>query len=98
MKLVRCKLIYRLCKHIKHAARHFSRLPDCSLVVDGCLNGEVLCTDPVPQAGPTIPIQTEIAWEMQPKTLQQHKLHRTPVKLQVYDHLVCICVYILYTG
>lgn len=65
-------------------ARHFSRCPDSSLVVDGSLNGEVLSTDPVPQAGLAVHIQTELAWEMEPKALQQHRLHRTPVKLQVF--------------
>lgn len=28
-------------------------------------------------------IDTELAWEMTKKALQQHKLNRTPIKLQV---------------
>ena len=66
-----------------HAARDFLRCSDSSLVVDGRINGEVLSTDPVPQAGSAMQIHTELAWEMEPKALQQHRLHRTPVKLQV---------------
>ena len=69
------------------AARHFSRCPDSSLVVEGRLNGEVLSTDPVPQSRPVIQVQTELAWEMGPKALQQHKLHRTPVKVQVSEYM-----------
>ena len=46
-------------------------------------NGEVLCTDPLPHAGGSMVIDTELAWEMTRKALQQHKLNRTPIKLQV---------------
>lgn len=56
-------------------------------------NGEVLCTDPLPHAGGTMVIDTELAWEMTRKALQQHKLNRTPIKLQVSvvkSDIVCI--------
>lgn len=64
-------------------ARHFPRCVDSSLVVEGHLNGEVLSTDPVPQSASLLQVQTELAWEMEPKALQQHRLHRTPIKLKV---------------
>ena len=73
------------------AARHFPRRVDSSLVVEGILNGEAMCTDPVPQCGGILQVQTELAWEMEPKALQQHKIHRTPIKIKV-----CFCVCAIY--
>ena len=88
--LYNCACAFMILLHLSlctPAARHFSRCPDSSLVVEGRLNGEVLSTDPVPQSRPVIQVQTELAWEMEPKALQQHKLHRTPVKVQVSKYM-----------
>ena len=73
-------------------ARHFPRCVDSSLVVEGHLNGEVLSTDPVAQSASLVQVQTELAWEMEPKALQQHKLHRTPIKLKVCVGFGLMCI------
>ena len=59
--------------------------------MEGRLNGEILTSDPVPQSGNVVQVHTELAWEMEASTLQQHRLQRTPIKLQV---CVCVCVYV----
>ncbi|XP_057211725.1 centrosomal protein of 120 kDa [Triplophysa rosa] len=61
----------------------FPRRPRHSLVVEAGFDGETLSTDPVehkeqPQ------FCTELAWELDRKTLHQHRLQRTPIKLQCY--------------
>lgn len=63
--------------------RQFPRSPRLSLVVEARFDGETLSTDPVehkeqPQ------FCTELAWELDRKTLHQHRLQRTPIKLQCY--------------
>ncbi len=74
-------LLYCTCLYFP--ARKFPNRPDYSLVVNGFFNKECLDTDPVPHGGPTMQINTELAWEMSKKDLQYHKLHRTPIKLLV---------------
>ena len=59
-------------------------------MVDGVIDGQLLSTDPIPQDVSTLHIQTELAWEMEHKTLQQHRLCRTPIKLQVCQ-CMCMC-------
>uniref|UniRef100_A0A667WF86 Centrosomal protein 120 n=1 Tax=Myripristis murdjan TaxID=586833 RepID=A0A667WF86_9TELE len=54
-----------------------------SLVVEARFDGEQLATDPVdhreqPQ------FSTELAWELDRRTLHQHRLQRTPIKLQCF--------------
>ncbi|XP_051963834.1 centrosomal protein of 120 kDa-like [Xyrauchen texanus] len=61
----------------------FPRSPRHTLVVEARFDGEILATDPVehkeqPQ------FCTELAWELDRKTLHQHRLQRTPIKLQCY--------------
>nr|XP_055024732.1 centrosomal protein of 120 kDa [Misgurnus anguillicaudatus] len=61
----------------------FPRRPRQTLVVEARFDGETLSTDPVehieqPQ------FCTELAWELDRKTLHQHRLQRTPIKLQCY--------------
>uniref|UniRef100_UPI000D50334E Centrosomal protein 120 n=1 Tax=Danio rerio TaxID=7955 RepID=UPI000D50334E len=63
--------------------RQFPRSPRLSLVVEARFDGETLSTDPVehkeqPQ------FCTELAWELDRRTLHQHRLQRTPIKLQCY--------------
>ena len=73
--------------------RNFPQRADCSLVVEAQFNKEILATDPVPHEGSNLPITMELAWELTRKALQQHKLNRTPIKLQVCDcrdHLIVL--------
>uniref|UniRef100_A0A9J8A804 Centrosomal protein of 120 kDa n=1 Tax=Cyprinus carpio carpio TaxID=630221 RepID=A0A9J8A804_CYPCA len=64
--------------------RQFPRSPRHTLVVEARFDGETLATDPVehreqPQ------FCTELAWELDRRTLHQHRLQRTPIKLQCYS-------------
>ncbi|XP_038143058.1 centrosomal protein of 120 kDa [Cyprinodon tularosa] len=63
--------------------RNFPKSSRLSLVVQASFDGEQLETDPVehreqPQ------FNTELAWELDRKTLHQHRLQRTPIKLQCF--------------
>ncbi|KAF6716951.1 Centrosomal protein of 120 kDa [Oryzias melastigma] len=63
--------------------RQFPKSPRLSLEVQASFDGEQLSTDPVehreqPQFG------TELAWELDRRTLHQHRLQRTPIKLQCF--------------
>ena len=62
--------------------RYFPARPGHSLVVESTFSGKSLSTDSVPHH--TSPhINTELCWEISQKQLQQHRLHRTPLKLVV---------------
>uniref|UniRef100_A0A3P8XQD0 Centrosomal protein of 120 kDa n=1 Tax=Esox lucius TaxID=8010 RepID=A0A3P8XQD0_ESOLU len=63
--------------------RQFPKSQRHNLVVQAKFDGEQLATDPVihteqPQ------FCTELAWELDRRTLHQHRLQRTPIKLQCY--------------
>ncbi|KAL0978922.1 hypothetical protein UPYG_G00177850 [Umbra pygmaea] len=63
--------------------RHFPKSQRHNLVVQAKFDGEQLTTDPVdhkeqPQ------FCTELAWELDRRTLHQHRLQRTPIKLQCF--------------
>ncbi|XP_033827951.1 centrosomal protein of 120 kDa isoform X2 [Periophthalmus magnuspinnatus] len=63
--------------------RHFPKSSRLSLIVQASFDGETLSTDPVehreqPQ------FSTELAWELSRRTLHQHRLQRTPIKLQCF--------------
>ncbi|KAM7018354.1 centrosomal protein of 120 kDa [Tautogolabrus adspersus] len=63
--------------------RHFPKNQRLSLMVQASFDGEQLATDPVehreqPQ------FSTELAWELDRRTLHQHRLQRTPIKLQCF--------------
>ena len=64
-------------------ARGFPVRPDGLLVVEGRMGGEVLATDPVGLQRQRQEVNTELAWETTRRALQQHRLQRTPIKLQV---------------
>lgn len=64
-------------------ARGFPVHLDGLLVVEGRMGGEVLATDPVTLQGQRQEVNTELAWETTRRALQQHRLQRTPIKLQV---------------
>ncbi|KAK6313551.1 hypothetical protein J4Q44_G00168980 [Coregonus suidteri] len=63
--------------------RQFPKSQRHDLIVHAKFDGEQLATDPVdhkeqPQ------FCTELAWELDRRTLHQHRLQRTPIKLQCY--------------
>ena len=62
--------------------RGFPPLNGQLVVLEGKFNGESLETDPVSHAS-SPRVNTELAWELTRKTLHQHRLQRTPLKLQV---------------
>lgn len=62
--------------------RYFPARPGHCLLVESTFAGKSLSTDPVPHL--TSPhINTELCWEISQKQLQQHRLHRTPLKLMI---------------
>ena len=85
------------CFHsVSFAGRKFLCCSDASLVIDGVIDGYTLSTDAVPLTALQLNLQTELAWEMDRKTLHQHKLHHTPIKLQVgTSHLHLFVLYVL---
>ena len=64
-------------------ARGFPVRPDSLLVVEGRMGGEVLATNLVALQGLKREVNTKLAWETTRRALQQHRLQRTPIKLQV---------------
>ncbi|KAM9858660.1 centrosomal protein of 120 kDa [Aulostomus maculatus] len=63
--------------------RHFPKCPRLSLVVQVSFDGEQLVTDPVEHRDQP-QFSTELAWELDRRTLHQHRLQRTPIKLQCF--------------
>nr|XP_046241768.1 centrosomal protein of 120 kDa [Scatophagus argus] len=63
--------------------RHFPKSPRLSLVVQASFDGEQLATDPVDHRDQP-QFNTELAWELDRRTLHQHRLQRTPIKLQCF--------------
>lgn len=65
--------------------RHFPRgRPGESVMVRASFDGETLSTDPVEQRErPTF--CTELAWELTRRSLHQHRLQRTPIKLTCFS-------------
>lgn len=63
--------------------RHFPKSPRLSLVVQASFDGEQLATDPVEHREQPH-FSTELAWELDRRTLHQHRLQRTPIKLQCF--------------
>ncbi|XP_053180840.1 LOW QUALITY PROTEIN: centrosomal protein of 120 kDa [Scomber japonicus] len=63
--------------------RHFPKTPRLSLVVQASFDGEQLATDPVEHRDQP-QFSTELAWELDRRTLHQHRLQRTPIKLQCF--------------
>ncbi|XP_046857009.1 centrosomal protein of 120 kDa-like isoform X1 [Xenia sp. Carnegie-2017] len=63
--------------------RRFPRRPKHQVVVEAKFDGETLSTDPINHTeSPNF--TTELAWELDKKALHQHKLQRTPIKLQCF--------------
>ncbi|XP_068559640.1 centrosomal protein of 120 kDa [Cebidichthys violaceus] len=63
--------------------RHFPKSPRLSLVVRASFDGEQLSTDPAEHRDRPH-FSTELAWELDRRTLHQHRLQRTPIKLQCF--------------
>ncbi|XP_075035209.1 centrosomal protein of 120 kDa isoform X2 [Mixophyes fleayi] len=63
--------------------RHFPKRSRHMLVVEAKFDGEQLSTDPVPHIEQP-QFATELAWELDRKALHQHRLQRTPIKLQCF--------------
>ncbi|NWY47601.1 CE120 protein, partial [Sylvia atricapilla] len=63
--------------------RYFPKRPKYMLVVEAKLDGEQLATDPVEHTDQP-EFATELAWELDRKALHQHRLQRTPIKLQCF--------------
>ncbi|XP_054998529.1 centrosomal protein of 120 kDa isoform X2 [Sorex araneus] len=63
--------------------RHFPKRPKHLLVVEAKFDGEQLATDPVDHTDQP-EFATELAWEIDRKALHQHRLQRTPIKLQCF--------------
>ncbi|XP_011819104.1 PREDICTED: centrosomal protein of 120 kDa isoform X1 [Colobus angolensis palliatus] len=64
-------------------SRHFPKRPKQMLVVEAKFDGEQLATDPVDHTDQP-EFATELAWEIDRKALHQHRLQRTPIKLQCF--------------
>ncbi|XP_040976843.1 centrosomal protein of 120 kDa isoform X6 [Aquila chrysaetos chrysaetos] len=63
--------------------RCFPKRPKHVLVVEAKFDGEQLATDPVEHTDQP-EFATELAWELDRKALHQHRLQRTPIKLQCF--------------
>ncbi|XP_006871693.1 PREDICTED: centrosomal protein of 120 kDa [Chrysochloris asiatica] len=63
--------------------RHFPKRPKHMLIVEAKFDGEQLATDPVDHTDQP-EFATELAWEIDRKALHQHRLQRTPIKLQCF--------------
>ncbi|XP_030368606.1 centrosomal protein of 120 kDa isoform X3 [Strigops habroptila] len=63
--------------------RYFPKRPKRLLIVEAKFDGEQLATDPVEHTDQP-EFATELAWELDRKALHQHRLQRTPIKLQCF--------------
>ncbi|NWV09404.1 CE120 protein, partial [Ptilonorhynchus violaceus] len=63
--------------------RCFPKRSNHMLIVEARLDGEQLATDPVEHTDQP-EFATELAWELDRKALHQHRLQRTPIKLQCF--------------
>ncbi|KFO32049.1 Centrosomal protein of 120 kDa [Fukomys damarensis] len=69
--------------HSDLQGRHFPKRPKHMLIVEAKFDGEQLATDPVDHTNQP-EFATELAWEIDRKALHQHRLQRTPIKLQCF--------------
>ncbi|XP_061874903.1 centrosomal protein of 120 kDa isoform X4 [Colius striatus] len=63
--------------------RYFPKRPKHLLIVEAKFDGEQLATDPVEHIDQP-EFATELAWELDRKALHQHRLQRTPIKIQCF--------------
>ncbi|KAK7486793.1 hypothetical protein BaRGS_00021940 [Batillaria attramentaria] len=64
--------------------RGFPKRPRHKIFAEARFDGELLATDPVDHVE-TPDFTQELAWELDKKALQQHRLQRTSIKIQCYD-------------
>lgn len=62
--------------------RRFPKRPRHKVIVEAKFDGETLVTDPIEHVESPV-FTTELAWELSRKSLHQHRLQRTPIKIQV---------------
>ncbi|XP_029658180.1 centrosomal protein of 120 kDa-like isoform X2 [Octopus sinensis] len=67
------------------AGRSFPKRPHHKLIIDAKFDGELLSTDPVNHTSKPS-ITQELAWQLTKKGLQQHRLHRSSMKIQCYAY------------
>ncbi|RUS71785.1 hypothetical protein EGW08_020454 [Elysia chlorotica] len=65
--------------------RGFPKRPRNKIIVEAKFDGELLATDPV-QHAETFDVNQELAWELDRKALQQHRLQRSSIKIQCYAY------------
>ncbi|CAL1540527.1 unnamed protein product [Lymnaea stagnalis] len=63
--------------------RGFPKRARHQLIVEAKFDGELLATDPVAHTE-VLEINQELAWELDRKALQQHRLQRSSIKIQCY--------------
>lgn len=78
-KFVKCLLCENF---VIHSGRRFPKRPRHKIIVETKFDGETLTTDPIDHVE-TPEFTTELAWELNKKSLHQHRLQRTPIKIQV---------------
>ena len=74
--------------------QHFPKRPHHQLIIEANFDGEILNTDSVKHSD-SPKFNTELAWEIDKKSLHQHKLQRTPIKIQVCSvhHISSLLLY-----
>lgn len=65
--------------------RGFPKRPRHKIIVEAKFDGELLATDPVLHSE-VFDINQELAWELDRKALQQHRLQRSSIKIQCYAY------------
>ena len=67
--------------------RGFPKRARQRLVAEARFDGELLATDPV-EHGDCPEFTQELAWELDKKALQQHRLQRTSIKIQCFSQVL----------
>ena len=63
--------------------KKFPEKKNAQIIVEGKFTDHnILTSDPVAQTG-SPRIDTELAWELDKKSLHEHKMQRTPIKLNI---------------
>ena len=65
--------------------RGFPKRSKHKVIVEAKFDGELLATDPVLHSEVT-DFNQELAWELDRKALQQHRLQRSSIKIQCYAY------------
>jgi len=63
--------------------RRFPKRPRHHIIAEAKFDGELLATDPIDHVE-SPDFTQELAWELDKKGLQQHRLQRTSIKIQCY--------------